>query len=119
MHITVFLCPVFFRSFYCALCQRNFNHPRLVRPLRVCRARCHRGGFTKHRSSGPSPFSASSLLSLITTISFLAFCLPRPPCHTLHSHISLLHSSCSLSSLPAPVTSSSSIMCHLPPLCSH
>lgn len=47
------------------------------------------------------------------TISYLAFCLPRPLCHDLHSHISLLHSSCSPSSLPAPVTSSSSIMCHL------
>ena len=46
-------------------------------------------------------------------ISFLAFCLPRPPCHILHNHISLLHSSCLPSSLPAPVTSSSSIMCHL------
>jgi hypothetical protein len=62
-------------------------------------------------------FRLVSLLFLTTTISFLAFCLPRPPCHTLHSHISLLHSSCSPSSLPAPVTSSSSIMYHLlPPL---
>jgi hypothetical protein len=51
-------------------------------------------------------FRLFSLLFLITTISFLAFCLPRPPCHVLHNHISLLHSSCSPSSLPALVTSS-------------
>lgn len=52
--------------------------------------------------------------------SFLAFCSPGPPCHTLHSHhISLHHSSCSLSSSPVPVTSSSLIKYHFLPLNLH
>lgn len=54
MHVTVFLCPVLFRRFYCALCQRNLNHPCLVWPVRICRARCHRDGLTKCRSAGLS-----------------------------------------------------------------
>lgn len=61
-------------------------------------------------------FRLFPLLFLIITISFLAFCSPRQPCHALHTHSLLLHSSCSPSSLPAPVTSSSSIMYLLLPL---
>lgn len=59
-HITVFLCPVLLRRFYCSLRQRTFNYLRLIRILRVCRARCHCGGLTRHRSSSRSLFSASS-----------------------------------------------------------
>lgn len=53
------------------------------------------------------PLLISWLFLITALVSFLAFCLPKPPCHILQIHISLRHLSCLLSSLPVPVTSSS------------
>jgi hypothetical protein len=50
----VYLCLVFLRRADGALRQRDFNGPRLVRPLRVVRAGCHRNSLSEYGPSGPS-----------------------------------------------------------------
>lgn len=88
MHVTVFLCPVLFRRFDCALRKRNFNCPRLVRPICICRSRCHRDGLTKHRSSGPSFFPPLFLVISHHHNQLLGILLAKAALsHPLQSHI--------------------------------